>query len=513
MTRGNFLLITDTANWMSIQFNGDMYPSCNGKFVYHMLESVETYDDLAAAILKFDEERFGYADMHDADLAPASISDDIDFSKDYFAIYNSDYLYIKNASNKDCTIIAKNGVKQTIKPGEIQIWNYGNLVALDDEVLEELELDDKFSAEYVRDILATLHNLEWFEIQNPDGKLCSIDGMLYSRNGKLLYFCPRQRKGTVIIPDGTETICQNAFSVTQISELIIPASVKRLQKFACGDNNLLKRVIGGEGIVSFGQYAFYNCVRLTEFNLGKNVKFIGNSAFANTELKTIDLPEGLKSVGDGAFHTTHITEDNYMVEVEPDGMYEIHIPNSLRKIGLCAFSNASVVYTETVTRKLLIACTQSGNRQTYHAARFWRLKVKDKPELILPKTIDSLAIQEINDFVNTDGGEMPHLYKYGGRVYGGYGNAALAAALEHCRLYPDKQVKTFLTQHAAKIADVYADEAEELVKYIQAGVFSDTALKKMMTELEANKKGRDDLAVIKGYLLNAIKPQKSNFCL
>ena len=221
-------------------------------------------------------------------------------------------------------------------------------------------------------------------------------------------------------------------------------------------------------------------------------------------MKTVDLPKGLKSVGDGAFHTIHITEDNYMVEVEPDGMYEIHIPNSLRKIGLCAFSNASVVYTETVTRKLLIACTQSGN---CHAARFWRLKVKDKPELILPKTIDSLAIQEINDFVNTDGGEMPHLYKYG------HGNAALAAALEHCRLYPDKQVKTFLTRHAAKIADVYSDEAEEFVKYIQAEVFSNTALKKMMTELETNKKGRDDLAVIKGYLLNAIKPQKSNFCL
>ena len=58
MTRGNFVLITNTANWMSIQFNGDMYPSCNGKFVYHMLESVETYDDLAAAILKFDGECF-----------------------------------------------------------------------------------------------------------------------------------------------------------------------------------------------------------------------------------------------------------------------------------------------------------------------------------------------------------------------------------------------------------------------------------------------------------------------
>lgn len=146
MTRGNFVLITNTANWMSIQFNGDMYPSCNGKFVYHMLESVETYDDLAAAILKFDGECFGYADMrfgcanmHNIDMAPKSISDNIDFSKDYFAIYNSDYLYIKNASDEECTIIAKNEMERTIKPGEIQVWNFGCLVKPD---AKDLELND-----------------------------------------------------------------------------------------------------------------------------------------------------------------------------------------------------------------------------------------------------------------------------------------------------------------------------------------------------------------------------------
>ena len=396
----------------------------------------------------------------------------------------------------------------------LTVNTFDDLINMNGEVYETQRLtvkhaNCKFSAEYVRDILAALYNLEWLEIQNPDGKLCSIDGMLYSRNGKLLYFCPRQRKGTVRIPDGTETICQNAFSVTQISELIIPDSVKRLQKFACGDNNLLKRVVGGKGIASFGQYAFYDCVRLTDFDFGKNIKRIGNAAFTNTGLKTVDLPEGLKSVGNGAFHTVHLTEDNYLVGIEPDGMHEIHIPNSLRKIGRCAFANASVVYTDTVTRKLLIACTQDGNMQKYHVTRFWRLKVKDKPELILPKTMNSTesAIQEINDFVNTDGSKMPHLYEYG------QGNTALAAALEHCRLYPDKQVRAFLTWYAAKIADVYSDEAEELVKYIQAGVFTDTALKKMITKLEVNKKGRNDLTVLKVYLLNAIKPQESNFCL
>ena len=139
MTRGNFLLITDTANWMSSQFNGDMYPSGNGKIVYHMLESVKNYNDLTAAILKFDKERFGYLYEYGEDMTPKSISDNIDFSKDYYAVYNSDYLYIKNASDKDCTIIAKNEMEKTIKPGEIQVWNFGCLVQPD---AEDLELND-----------------------------------------------------------------------------------------------------------------------------------------------------------------------------------------------------------------------------------------------------------------------------------------------------------------------------------------------------------------------------------
>lgn len=294
--------------------------------------------------------------------------------------------------------------------------------------------DCKSSIRHVCDVLTALHRLEWLEIQSPDGRFCTINGILYSRNGKSLYFCPREREGSVRVQEGTEVICKNAFSATNISELIIPDSVKRIQEFACSDNHVLEKVIGGKGIVSFGQYAFFNCVKLTELSLGKNIKLIGNAAFTNTGLKNVDLPEGLKSVGGGAFHTVHITEDNYMVGVEPEGMYEVHIPKSLKKIGCCAFANASVVYAENVNRKLLMACVQSGNMQRYHVARFWRLKVKDKPELILPRNIESpeLAAQEINEFLNTDGRKIPHLYKYG------QGNTTLAAALEHCRLYTDR---------------------------------------------------------------------------
>lgn len=197
--------------------------------------------------------------------------------------------------------------------------------------------DCKSSIRHVCDVLTALHRLEWLEIQNPDGRFCTINGILYSRNGKSLYFCPREREGSVRVQEGTEVICKNAFSATNISELIIPDSVKRIQEFACGDNHVLEKVIGGKGIVSFGQYAFFNCVKLTELSLGKNIKLIGNAAFTNTGLKNVDLPEGLKSVGGGAFHTVHITEDSYMVGVEPEGMYEVHIPKSLKKIGCCRF--------------------------------------------------------------------------------------------------------------------------------------------------------------------------------
>ena len=73
--------------------------------------------------------------------------------------------------------------------------------------------DCKSSIRHICDILTTLHKLKWIEIQNPDGRFCTINGILYSRNGKSLYFCPRQREETVRIQDGTEVICKNAFRI------------------------------------------------------------------------------------------------------------------------------------------------------------------------------------------------------------------------------------------------------------------------------------------------------------
>lgn len=169
-------------------------------------------------------------------------------------------------------------------------------------IVKSAEHDQK-----VIDIINTLKemmDLEWVEIQNPDTKLCSIDGMLYSRNGKNLYFCART--GAVEIPDGTKTICEGAACNCMLSELIIPDSVKHIKNFAFFGSCMLEEVKGGSGITDIEDSVFLNCVRLKKFNIGKNMKHIGDRAFANTGLTDINLPDSLKSVGNYAFETIAI---------------------------------------------------------------------------------------------------------------------------------------------------------------------------------------------------------------
>lgn len=49
-----------------------------------------------------------------------------------------------------------------------------------------------------------LRRLETISISNPDKYFCTVDGLLYSGDKERLLFCPRGRKGVLVIPDGTK---------------------------------------------------------------------------------------------------------------------------------------------------------------------------------------------------------------------------------------------------------------------------------------------------------------------
>ena len=357
---------------------------------------------------------------------------------------------------------------------------------------------------------STMRNLTEINIINPDERLCTINGLLYSRNKRRLYLCPRGITGTLKIPDGTDTICEVSCSDCNFTKVIIPDSVKRVEGYAFHRAYGLEEIDGGKNIERIMPYAFYGCAYIKNFPFSSKLKSIGNAAFTNTALKEISLPDGLVSVGDQAFNTIR-TENGYMVEVHKGDMYDVCIPDSLKYIGHSAFANASNVYTKRIDKKLISACERSGNLKHCHKCNTWRLKIGDRPEIILPKMISNIkaVMQKINVFFNEKNDIPPELYMYSPDSTG------LSAAIEQCKLYPSAKLKSFITRNAKIIMlNIMLEENGEqmMIDFIKSGVFTDAALKKILSELEKSENPQNT-AVLKAYILNTMNHKKKSFSL
>ena len=85
-----------------------------------------------------------------------------------------------------------------------------------------------------------------------------------------------------------------------------------------------------------GDYAFYNCRRLTSLNLPSSITSIGESAFENCSgLTSLNLPAGITSIDYNAFYGC-------------SGLRSLTIPDGVTKIGVCTFSNCSYLTSLTI---------------------------------------------------------------------------------------------------------------------------------------------------------------------
>lgn len=219
-----------------------------------------------------------------------------------------------------------------------------------------------------------LRRLETISISKPDKYFCTVDGLLYSGDKEHLLFCPRGRKGVLVIPDETKNISDIACLACSFSVLMLPDAVESIGAFACYRNTNLERVEGGKGIRKIYNCAFLNCQRLKHFELGSAIEEVGDSAFMNTTLTEIDLPDSIWRVGRNAFNTAAL-HNGKNADVGPDDMYNINIPASIKYVEPGAFSNAANVHTPFVNRKLINACLRSGNLQHCYPCNMWRLKI------------------------------------------------------------------------------------------------------------------------------------------
>ena len=87
-------------------------------------------------------------------------------------------------------------------------------------------------------------------------------------------------------------------------------------------------IVTPEGLVSIGNYAFWNCTNLTSVVISNGVKSIGSSSFENcSSLNSVAIPEGVISIGDSAFSGC-------------SNLTNVTIPDSVTFIGASIISSA-----------------------------------------------------------------------------------------------------------------------------------------------------------------------------
>jgi hypothetical protein len=216
--------------------------------------------------------------------------------------------------------------------------------------------------------------------QNAFSETVSYARVSYSDDKKTVTGCVLHYRGDgpfefdIIIPDGVETIADNAFHNSHLTSIRFPASLRSIGANAFLDCIYLTSVNVSACIhlQSIGENAFKNCTFTSiDLFLCDNIKFIGESAFQSCSFQSIDLsvcyhltsikrstfydselnsirfPIAIETIHDSAFFNCNITSIVFPYTVESIGSYAfkgcplsaVTFSNSLRTIGNSAFFN------------------------------------------------------------------------------------------------------------------------------------------------------------------------------
>ncbi len=129
---------------------------------------------------------------------------------------------------------------------------------------------------------SNIMNISKIEV-DPDNKYYkSVDGILFSKDGKNIVRYPAARSGSYTIPADVNTLSDGAFAhSTKLTSVTIP-----------------------EGVTDIPENAFTYCTSLAEVKLPSSLKTIAKWGFEATALTAIDIPESVTSIDAHAFDSS-----------------------------------------------------------------------------------------------------------------------------------------------------------------------------------------------------------------
>lgn len=181
----------------------------------------------------------------------------------------------------------------------------------------------------------SLEKLKSITVSSKNKTYKSIDGVLFSKDGKSIIHYPKEKKTSSFkVPDTVETIyIRNKY----IKEITVGANVKdfssgylpSLTSYKVSSKN--KVFIAVNGVLFSKDKSIllkYPRSKGTEYAVPKGTKKIDRNAFRDSNIKNVTLPEGLLSISSYAFEDTKISS--------------ITLPKSLSILHPDAFHNSTL---------------------------------------------------------------------------------------------------------------------------------------------------------------------------
>ena len=198
---------------------------------------------------------------------------------------------------------------------------YGN--DFDDCAIRELVIPKSVKAVYGK---PNIENFRGFCVDSENERLCSIDGVLYTKNMKTLELCPKGYEGVFVVPDGVGCIASHAFySCSRITKVVIPDSVWDIGWESFSECGNLQTVILGNGVEEIDERAFACCKKLETIVIGNGLKRIKKEAFRNCKALTkVVLPDSITNYNatmfEGCSNLSELTMPEWMEKRRSDIM-------------------------------------------------------------------------------------------------------------------------------------------------------------------------------------------------
>ena len=143
-------------------------------------------------------------------------------------------------------------------------------------------------------------SLEFVDVAENNPRYRSVDGVLFSKNEKsLIKFPGGMKKESFVVPESVEEIADEAFAdCSSLTSIIIPGTVNGIGWEAFRSCSSLESVVVQEGVESIGPLAFADCPALKSVVLPKSVEFFGGCAFWDEDGECVEL----EFVGEGVFY-------------------------------------------------------------------------------------------------------------------------------------------------------------------------------------------------------------------